>query len=57
MMNKDGYIYKCPLLCPIKKHCFIIKVEERIKQPMTVLLKCTAQKGDIKVEIGGDRPP
>ncbi len=22
------YIYKCPLQCPINKHCFVIKLEE-----------------------------
>ena len=56
-MNNNGYIYKCPLQCPIHKHCFVIKLEERLTQPLKVLLKCAASKGDVKVEIGGDRPP
>ena len=56
-MNNNGYIYKCPLQCPIHKHCFVIKLEERLTQPLKVLLKCAASKGDVKVEIGGERPP
>lgn len=56
-MKKTGYVYKCPKQCPIHKHCFVIKLEDQLKQPLTVLLKCVAQKGDIKVEIGGERPP
>lgn len=56
-MNNNGYIYKCPLQCPIHKSCFVIKLEERLTQPLKVLLKCAASKGDVKVEIGGDRPP
>lgn len=56
-MDYNGYIYKCPLQCPIHKHCFVIKLEERLTQPLKVLLKCAARKGDIKVEIGGERPP
>lgn len=56
-MNNNGYIYKCPLQCPIHKHCFVIKVEKRLTQPLKVLLKCAVRKGDVKVEIGGERPP
>lgn len=50
-------IYNCPERCPIRKRCFIIKVEEALKEPLIVLKKCEAQKGkDIRVEIGGERP-
>lgn len=56
-MDSNGYIYKCPLQCPIHKHCFVIKLEERLTQPLKVLLKCAAYKDDVKVEIGGERPP
>lgn len=56
-MDTNGYIYKCPLQCPIHKHCFVIKLEERLTQPLKVLLKCAASRDDIKVEIGGERPP
>lgn len=51
------YIYKCPLQCPINKHCFVIKLEERPVSPLKVLQKCPAEKKDIKIEIGGERPP
>ncbi|MBD5554315.1 MAG: hypothetical protein HDQ95_02905 [Roseburia sp.] len=56
-MNDKGYIYKCPLRCPINKHCFVIKLEEQLTHPLKVLLKCAAKKEDIKVEIGGKHPP
>ena len=56
-MNNNGYIYKFPLQCPIHKSCFVIKLEERLTQPLKVLLKCAVSKGDVKVEIGGERPP
>lgn len=48
-------IYYCPNKCPIKKRCFIIKVEKALKEPIFVLKKCDAIKGkDIRVKIGGD---
>jgi len=55
-MLSDGYIYKCPVRCPINKHCFIIKLEEELTSPLTVLKKCDAQNGkDIKIRIGSQR--
>lgn len=56
-MNTDKYVYRCPLRCPIHKHCFVIKLEEHPSQPLKVLLKCAARKGDVRIEIGGERPP
>lgn len=54
----EPVIYRCPVQCPIKKSCFIIKVEAPIKEPIPVLKKCEAQNGkDIRIRIGGDRPP
>lgn len=55
----DPVIYRCTVRCPLHKSCFILKTTEVIKQPVEVLVKCTAQKGeDVKVTIGGDeRPP
>lgn len=58
----DGYIYNCPAHCRIKKHCFVIKTEKEILEPLTVLKKCDAEKGrDIRIQIGGkqssERPP
>jgi hypothetical protein len=54
----DGYIYNCPAHCRIKKHCFVIKTEKEILEPLTVLKKCDAEKGrDIRIQIGGKRPP
>lgn len=56
-MNKPEYTYRCPKKCPIGKHCFVIKVTEAIKEPMTVLQKCPDRKTDIRITIGGPRPP
>ena len=56
-MYKQEYIYRCPEKCPIGKNCFVIKVPSIIKEPMTVLQKCTARKGDIEIMIGGPHPP
>lgn len=56
-MYKQEYTYRCPLKCPIHKKCFIIKVTEEIKEPITVLQKCLARKSDIKITIGNTRPP
>ena len=56
-MNKPEYTYRCPKECPIGKHCFVIKVTEAIKEPMTVLQKCPDRKADIRIIIGGPRPP
>lgn len=61
-MNSQGYIYNCPRQCPIRKHCFIIKTEQELERPISVLKKCEAEKGrDIKVVIGAarsrDKPP
>jgi hypothetical protein len=55
---EQAYIYNCPVKCPIHKHCFIIKLENKLEQPLTVLKKCDAEKGrDILVKIGGELPP
>ena len=56
-MYKQEYTYRCPLKCPIHKKCFIIKVTEEIKEPLTVLQKCPASEADIKITIGNPRPP
>ncbi len=56
-MNNPEYTYRCPKKCPIGKHCFVIKVTEAIKEPMTVLQKCPDRKTDIRIIIGGPRPP
>ena len=52
-------IYKCPLVCPLRKRCFILKTVSEIEEPLEVLVKCAAQKGeDVEIAIGGDeRPP
>ena len=53
----DEIIYRCPRKCPINKTCFILKVPEKIKEPIKVLQKCPAERKDILVVIGGVRPP
>jgi len=58
----EGFIYNCPVRCPIRKHCFIVKTEQELKEPLIILKKCDAEKGkDIRVSIGGEqsrvRPP
>ena len=50
-------VYRCTQKCPIKKKCFILKVQEQIKEPVKVLLKCPVVKKDILISIGGERPP
>ena len=52
-------IYRCPLSCPLRKQCFIIKTVTRIEKPMEVLVKCAARENtDVEVTIGGEeRPP
>ena len=56
-MNKSERTYRCPAKCPISKQCFVIKVEEELKQPIAVLQKCPAKKADIRITIGESRPP
>ena len=56
-MQQLEYTYRCPKKCPIGKHCFIIKVTEKIREPMTVLQKCPDRKADIRIIIGGPHPP
>lgn len=56
-MPTTEYTYRCPKKCPIGKHCFVIKVPEQIKTPLTVLQKCPEKKMDIQIVIGGLRPP
>lgn len=56
-MNEKGYTYRCNRTCPIRKKCFIIKATDKIREPITVLYKCLAQKRDIEISIGGDRSP
>ena len=56
-MRQPEYTYRCPKECPIGKHCFVIKVTEAIKEPMTVLQKCPERKTDIIINIGGSIPP
>ena len=57
MTTKDDYVYRCPKACPIKKRCFVLKVREQIKEPIEVIQKCKAEKKDILIYIGGERPP
>lgn len=56
-MNNPEYTYRCPKKCLIGKNCFVIKVTEVIKEPITVLQKCPDRKADIRIIIGGPRPP
>ena len=56
-MSESAYIYRCTEKCPIGKQCFIIKVEDELKEPLTVIQKCPARKSDIKITIGLSRPP
>ena len=48
-----GFIYRCPLDCPFRKHCFVLKVPEELKYPLTILHKCRVTKADISITIGG----
>ena len=54
-MKNSEYTYRCERKCPIGKHCFVIKVTEEIREPLTVLQKCPARKTDIRFNIGGPR--
>ncbi len=56
-MKNTETVYRCNRLCPIGKHCFIIKVKGEIKEPICVHHKCPAEKHDIPINIGGDRMP
>ncbi len=59
-MKTQEFIYTCPVLCPINKHCFVIKLMIELKEPLTVLKKCEAKHGkDIAIVIGDhpERPP
>ena len=50
-------IYRCPKNCSINKHCFIVKTKEKLKDKITVLMKCPEKNGeDIEIKIGG-KPP
>lgn len=49
----EGFIYRCPVRCPIGRHCFIIKLTEALADSLTVLQKCEAKKDDIIIKIGG----
>lgn len=58
----EGFLYYCPTKCPIKKHCFVLKTESELHEPIVVLKKCTAENGkDIRIKIGeegnGEHPP
>ena len=50
-------VYRCNLQCPIRKHCFIIKLKEPVTTPLVVLHKCEATKRDVEITIGDPRPP
>lgn len=41
--------YRCTKKCPVRKNCFILKVQEQIKEPIKVLQKCPAEKKDILI--------
>ena len=51
---KEGIIYRCPVSCPIGRHCFVIKVQNAFPVSFTVLQKCEAKHEDIKITIGGE---
>lgn len=51
-------IYRCPLTCPFRKKCFIIKTVTEIEKPLAVLIKCAAKNNmDVRVTIGGNKRP
>ncbi|MDO5297054.1 MAG: hypothetical protein Q4F00_10590 [bacterium] len=52
LASSNGFTYRCPLDCPFRKRCFIIKVAEELKSPLTVLHKCCVIKRDISITIG-----
>lgn len=54
---ENGFVYRCPKQCKIHKHCFIIKTQNPIKQPLAVLHKCKDAKKDILLIIGEEHPP
>lgn len=49
--------YRCQRPCKLHKKCFIIKTDTPVKQPIIILYKCSAAKKDIRIVIGGERPP
>lgn len=56
-MTTKSYVYRCPLRCPIHKHCFVIKLAEPLSIPLTVFQKCVAKKRDIEIKIGEEHQP
>ncbi len=49
--------YRCTKNCSIKKHCFVVKTKEKLKDEITVLVKCAEKNGkDIEIKIG-EKPP
>ena len=44
-------IYRCPIDCKWKKHCFICKVQGQIKADIVILHKCIVTKEDIPVHL------
>ena len=57
IMQTNNTIYRCDRKCPIHKNCFLLKVEQPIKTPIVILHKCLAEKRDIRIQVGGERPP
>lgn len=53
----NGIIYRCPRKCTINKKCFILKARTPLKEQITVVQKCKAERAEIQIEIGGERPP
>ena len=55
----NSYTYRCPLreTCPFNKNCFVLKTEAPIATPIQILFKCKPGKKDIRITIGGGRPP
>ncbi len=47
----NDFVYRCSRACPINKRCFVIKVENKITQPLHVMYKCKAKKKEILLRI------
>lgn len=59
-MKKDQYTYRCPLMCPINKKCYIITTVDPIPITLRASVNCTYKKENIIVPIGNQtntKPP
>ena len=56
-MQTQGYKCYCTAKYPIRKKCFVIKIEQMLPIPLIVLKKCEVRKGqDIRIIVGETRP-